>query len=46
MVQVVENKWFDRFILLIIFLNSITMVSYDYSDKKNITRNNKICEQL
>ena len=42
--NIIENKWFDNFIILMIFLNSMGMAVYDYSDRDNICMRNRIIE--
>ena len=38
------GRWFDRFVLLIILLNTITLAVYDYSDRDNKSLRNQILE--
>lgn len=40
-----EWAWFDRFVIFIIFLNSLSLAVYDYEDADNKTLRNKIIEQ-
>jgi len=39
-VWIINQKWFDGFILLLIFVNSILMGMKDYLDKDNISPTN------
>jgi hypothetical protein len=45
-VWLVSQKWFDGFILLLIFINSILMGMKDYLDKDNLTPTNRMVEAL
>jgi hypothetical protein len=37
-------SWFDRFIITIIFLNSLFLAMYDYGDRDNLTAKNTFIE--
>ncbi|CDW83245.1 voltage-gated ion channel superfamily [Stylonychia lemnae] len=36
-IYVTEWKWFDRFIIFVIFLNSLFLATYDFSDRNDVT---------
>ena len=40
------NRWFERFLLFIILINSICLASYDYEDRDNLHRRNKALNVL
>jgi len=40
----VEWKWFESFVMLIIFLNCLSLALYDYQDRRNYTRWNQRIE--
>ena len=44
MVNIIENKNFDNFIIFMIFCNSMGMAIYDYSDRGNTCTRNIILE--
>ena len=39
-----EWKYFKRFIILIIFLNTLTLILYDYTDRDSLTTNNYVID--
>jgi hypothetical protein len=39
-----DDSWFDRFVILVIFLNSLSLAMYDYADRDNLTPNNMFIE--
>jgi len=41
----ITSRWFDRFIIFFIFLNSLALACYDYSDRANISKQNQIIEK-
>ena len=43
---IINQKWFDGFILLLIFVNSILMGMKDYLDKDNLSPTNAFIERL
>jgi len=40
----VDWPYFDNFILFIIFMNSLTLAIYDYSDRDSLTMRNQIID--
>ena len=40
----IDCRWFDRFIMVCILLNSVTLGIYDYSDRDNTTNYNKVID--
>ena len=44
MVWLAESVWFERSIMLLIFLNSITLALYDYDDRENSSQRNYLIE--
>jgi voltage-dependent calcium channel L type alpha-1D len=37
-------RWFERFIILVIFLNSIFLATYDYGDRDDVSTRNQVVE--
>ena len=37
----IYNRWFERFIITLILLNSVILGIYDYNDRDNKTSHNK-----
>lgn len=45
-IKMLKNRWFERFIMLLIILNSVTLAAYDYNDRNNLTSRNKIIDNI
>lgn len=45
-VAIIENSCFDNFIILMIFLNSVALALYDYSDRDEVTRWNQVLNKF
>ena len=46
LVWLIEWVWFERFVMLVILTNCFNLAMYDYSDRNNETKFNKILEQI